>query len=75
MQRKIYNSDYVKTAFVEFPRTMAWTGSAVISTAENIDGTLGRYSYEIKDASRRYLYFETAEIFYKKEIDGVQTLC
>jgi len=36
---------------------------------------LERYSYDIKSASGNFHYFDTVEIFYKKEIDGIKTLC
>lgn len=75
LQNSISKSDYVKTAFVEFPRTASWTGSSVLYTAEYTGGGLGRYSYDIKSAARNFHYFETVEIFYKKEIDGIKTLC
>ena len=75
LSRKIYTSDYVRTSFVEFPKSMSWTGSTVLSVADYRGGNLERFSYDVRSASRKFHFFDTVEIFYKKEIDGVKTLC
>ena len=73
---RIKKADCVKTAFVENPKNhLSFSGNPTTDVSYFTSGSVVRKKHDFREASRNFRYFESVEVFYKKEIDDVTTIC
>ena len=72
---KLNKADHVKTVMVELPKAGSWTGDPVVQIMENANGEISRKTFDIRNCSGNFKFFDTVQVFYKKDIDAVQTIC
>ncbi len=72
---KLNKADHVKTVMVELPNAGSWTGDQVVQIMENTNGRFSRKTFDIRNCSGNFKFFDTVQVFYKKDIDAVQTIC
>lgn len=72
---KMNKADCVRTVMIELPKSNSWTGNYVVQVMDNRNGELVRSSYDSRNCMREFNYFDSAQVFYKKDIDAVQSIC
>ena len=72
---KINKADCVRTVMIELPKSNSWTGNYVVQVMDGQNGDLARSTYDLRNCMRGFNYFDTAQVFYKKNIDAVQSIC